>query len=67
MLKKCLLIVLPLLVVIGATAWFKRIDLMLAVVKYRSEREVVIAPNRQIFWQQGPQQSAVAAAERPIR
>ncbi|MCX2980918.1 sulfatase [Halieaceae bacterium IMCC14734] len=57
-----ILLVLSLLVIVAALAWFKRIDVMLAMVKFKSERELVVAPNREIQWQQGPQQ---ASGERP--
>jgi len=65
MLKKSLVAVLLIVVGIGALAWFKRIDLMLALVKFKSDREVVIAPNRQVPWEQGPQEAVVEAGERP--
>ena len=63
--KKFFAILLGLAVLAGAAAWFKRVDLLLALVKYRSEREMVIAPNRPVPWQQGPQQASVSAADRP--
>jgi arylsulfatase A-like enzyme len=57
-----ILLVLSLFVIVAGLAWFKRIDVMLAMVKFKSERERVVAPNREIQWQQGPQQ---ASGERP--
>ena len=65
MYKKSLLFLLLIIVAVGTLAWFKRIDLMLALVKFRSEREFVVAPNREIQWQQGPQQAQAAPDERP--
>jgi uncharacterized sulfatase len=65
MLKKSLVTLLVVVVAIGTLAWFKRIDLMLALVKYRSEREFVVAPNRKIQWQQGPRQVQAAPDQRP--
>ena len=65
MLKKSLVTLLVVVIALGALAWFKRIDLMLALVKFRSEREFVVAPNRDIPWQQGPQQAQATADERP--
>ncbi|MGI9285494.1 MAG: hypothetical protein ACR2P1_08890, partial [Pseudomonadales bacterium] len=58
MLKKTLITVIAFVLVAGFLAWLKRIDLMLALVKFKSEREYVIAPNREISWQQGPQEVA---------
>ena len=65
MIKKSLVSLLLIAIAIGALAWFKRIDLMLALVKYRSEREFVVAPNRDIPWERGPQEAQSAPAERP--
>ena len=53
-----ILLALSLLVVVGGLVWFKRIDVMLAMVKFKSERELAVAPNREIQWQQGPQQAS---------
>jgi arylsulfatase A-like enzyme len=64
MLKKSLLSLLLLVCFVGAVAWFKRIDLMLALVKYQSEREFEVGPARDLPWQQGPQQAAASAGER---
>ncbi len=63
--KNWLVILLLFIVATGAVAWFKRIDLMLALVKYRSEREFVVAPNRDIPWDQGPQEAQAAPDKRP--
>ena len=65
MLKKSLVSLLLIVVAVGTLTWFKRIDLMLALVKFRSEREFVVAPNREIRWQQGPQQAQAAPDDRP--
>ena len=65
MVKKPLVWLLLLIMAVGGVAWFNRIDLMLALVKYKSEREYVIAPNRENSWAQGPQEAAAAAADRP--
>jgi len=65
MIKKSLVSLLLIAIAIGALAWFKRIDLMLALVKFRSEREFVVAPNRDIPWDRGPQEAQSAPAERP--
>lgn len=63
--KKVLVAALGGVVVLGALAWHQRIDLMLALVKYRSEREAVVAPHREIAWEQGPAVPVAAPAERP--
>ena len=65
MLKKFLVSLLFIVVGIGGLAWFKRVDLMLAMVKFKSDREVVVAPNRKVPWEQGPQESVVEAGKRP--
>lgn len=52
--KKFLIASLLVIVALGAVAWLNRIDLMLALVKFQSEREFVVAPNRPIPWEQGP-------------
>lgn len=65
MLKKALLTLLIVALGAGLLAWVKRIDVMLAVVKYKSDREVVVAPHREIQWQQGPQHAVVGEGDRP--
>ena len=65
MIKKSLVSLLLITIGIGALAWFKRIDLMLALVKFRSEREFVVAPNRDIPWERGSQEAQSAPDERP--
>jgi arylsulfatase A-like enzyme len=64
-LKKSLATLLLIVIAIGALAWFKRIDLMLALVKFQSKREYVVAPNREVDWEQGPQQAQATPGERP--
>jgi len=65
MLKKIALSLLVVVVLAGTAAWFKRIDLMLALVKYKSDREFVVAPHRETPWQQGPSIDTGDSAERP--
>ena len=65
MLKKTLLVSLTLVLAVGSLAWFKRIDLMLGLVKLKTDREFTVAPNREIAWEKGPQTSATEARERP--
>lgn len=63
MIKKLLVSLLVLVLALAALAWFKRIELMLALVKFKSDREFVVAPNRDLPWEQGPQQAVTG--ERP--
>lgn len=49
--------------VLAAGAYQFRTDLALALVRWQTAQEV--APNRPVPWQQGPQQAALAPAERP--
>jgi uncharacterized sulfatase len=65
MLKKSLLSLMLIVAVIGGFAWFNRIDLMLAVVKYQSGQEFVVEPNRQVPWAQGSQDATESPADRP--
>jgi uncharacterized sulfatase len=65
MFKKTIFATLALALVAASLAWFNRIDLMLAMVKFKSDREFVVAPNRDISWQQGPQKADVAVGDRP--
>ena len=65
MLKKALLTLLVVVLAAVSLAWVKRIDVMLALVKYQSDREVVVAPHRDIQWDQGPQEAVAGEGERP--
>jgi len=62
------LIALLVLAVFGAAAYAQRIDIMLALIKYQSSKELVAEP-RDVPWQQGPAESVVtseaAADKRP--
>ena len=63
--KKFLVTVLV-LVLVGATiAWFKRNDILLAVIKYKSATEYDVAENREIPWQQGPAEPVATDGEQP--
>ena len=63
--KKLLVSALGIIVALGALAWFNRVDLMLALVKYQSDREHVVAPNRPVAWEQGPAVAQEEHSERP--
>lgn len=65
MLKKFVLILLVILLAVGAGAWLKRDDVLLAVVKYKSDREHVIAPYRDVQWTQGPTTAEQEPSQRP--
>ena len=65
MLKRTLMTLLILCLVGGAAAWFKRVDILLAVVKYKSQNEYIVAPNRELPWQQGPESPIATDGERP--
>ena len=58
--KKTIASLCVILVVLGAAAWLKRTDIILALAKYQSsQRYADIGPARDVSWQQGP----TAAAE----
>ena len=63
--KKVLLSVCLVAVVVGGVAWSKRIEILLAAVKYTSATEYDVAENRPIPWQQGPVAAAVTDGEQP--
>ena len=65
MFKKSIIGLLAIGVIVGATAWFKRVDIMLGLIKFKSAREYVIAPHRDIPWQQGPEVPVSGDGERP--
>tara|TARA_R110001583_G_scaffold59291_4_gene176462 strand:- start:1585 stop:3258 length:1674 start_codon:yes stop_codon:yes gene_type:complete len=63
--KKVLLGLVIVLLIGGGGLWQKRIDIMLAIVKFKAEREVPIGPNRQIEWQQGPTTASAVGEQTP--
>lgn len=65
MIKKAWIVAIALLLAGVLVAWSQRIDLLLAIIRFKSDHEFVVAPNRQISWQQGPEQAEEAAGERP--
>ena len=48
-----------------ALAWVNRIELLLAVVKFQSDREFVVEPERELPWQAGPAESTGGNEESP--
>ncbi len=65
MLKKWVLAMIGVAFLIGGVAWSKRIDLMLALIKFKTEREFIVAPNRTLDWDQGPSTPTQPLTERP--
>lgn len=62
--KKILLIITTLTVVIGSFAWVMRIEILLAMVKYRFS-SIEVADQRELHWQQGPLENFIGAGQRP--
>ena len=63
--KKLLLLLLVIVVVVGATAWSKRVDIILSLAKYKtSQKYADVAPTREIPWQRGPETPADLLGER---
>ncbi|WOJ94502.1 sulfatase [Congregibacter variabilis] len=65
MIKKAVITFFGVVLVAVVVAWINRIDLMLALVKYRSSGEYVVGANRVIAWDQGPAVPMNSATERP--
>ncbi|MFT5711422.1 MAG: arylsulfatase A-like enzyme [Halioglobus sp.] len=63
--KKLLVTLVILVLAGGTTAWFKRSDILLAVIKYKTAAKYEVAENREVPWQQGPAESAATDGERP--
>ena len=62
---KKLLVPLLVVLVVAVTAWLKRGDLLLAVIKYQSANEHEVAENRTVPWQQGPAERMTGEGEQP--
>ena len=53
-------------VLLGATvAWFKRSDILLALIKYKTAAEYEVAENKDIPWSKLPTEAISSPAERP--
>ena len=64
--KKVLLSVLAIVLISSAVAWLNRVDIILAIIKYKtSQRYENIEPTREIPWQQGPVEQTIVEGERP--
>ena len=57
MLKKSLIVLLLVVIALAGLAWLKRVDILLGLVKFRSDREFVVTPNTAIPWGKGPQEA----------
>ena len=64
MMKKTLLVVVPVLVILGAIGWANRVDLLLSFVQFRAAG-VSVEPHREVVWQQGPDEAEVPVEQRP--
>jgi arylsulfatase A-like enzyme len=62
--KKTIALVVTVLTIAGVTAWFNRIEILLALVKNQAQN-LEIAPHRAINWQPGPAASSSDPSERP--
>ncbi len=57
------IIAIVIVIVLGASlAWFKRVDVMLAVVKYKAQSRHTIAENREVVWQGDASSTSAIAA-----
>jgi len=61
---KKVMIALLILALIGTTAYTRRLDIMLALIKYQSSQKIV-AESRDVPWSQGPQESELIPDQRP--
>jgi uncharacterized sulfatase len=51
--------------VVGIAAYSQRLNIMLAIIKYKAANEYVVAAPKPLPWQQGPEAALTAPAERP--
>ena len=61
---KKIVVLLLMMMIGGGIAWSKRLDIMLAVVKYQAGNEYEVAQTPVLTWPQGPTTAAVAPADR---
>ena len=57
MLKRSFIVLLLVITALAGLAWLKRVDILLGLVKFRSDREFVVTPNTAIPWGKGPQEA----------
>jgi arylsulfatase A-like enzyme len=60
-----LLVGIACLLLLATLGWTQRIELLLGLVKFQSDREFAIAPARDIQWQAGPDSATTPASQRP--
>lgn len=65
MFKKLLLGLIAVILLVGSVAWLNRIEVLLAVVKYKTDSEYEVGPQREISWPAGPASPELPVAERP--
>ncbi|MDB4299457.1 sulfatase-like hydrolase/transferase [bacterium] len=63
--KKPLIVLSIVAVIAVGVVWSKQIDILLAVIKYKSASAYKIAENREIPWQQGPAEPVMLGGEQP--
>jgi len=64
--KKTLIALLVIAAIGGTAAWMKRVDIILALAKYKtSQKYADIGATREIPWQQGPAVSSVPQGQQP--
>ena len=63
--KKWIVISITLVLFSTSIAWLKRVDLLLAYVKYQSDQEYNVGPARELDWQEGPTSETVSRNGRP--
>ncbi len=51
--------------IVAITAYLQRTEIMLAVIKYKADREFIVAEPREVPWQKGPDTAQVDSTERP--
>ncbi|PCI32472.1 MAG: sulfatase [Alphaproteobacteria bacterium] len=62
--KKMVFGLVVVIVLIGFVGWSHKIDIMLTLVKFKTQRAYDVAPNREITWQAGPALPGDGASER---
>ncbi len=51
--------------IVAITAYLQRTEIMLAVIKYKADREFIVAEPREVPWQKGPDTAQADSTERP--
>ena len=61
--RKTLLSILGLALLSGALAWIFRVELILTAIRVMTDRQMHVAPHREVVWSKGP--DTAASGERP--